>query len=290
MFIEIRNLDYVYMKDTPFEKRALDDVNFNIEKGEFTAIIGHTGSGKSTLIQLFNGLLEPTRGEVIIDGTNIYGKEINLADIRKRVGLVFQYPEYQLFEDTVEKDISFGPRNLGIEEKDIEIRVKKAMGMVGLSYDVFKDKSPFNLSGGEKRRVAIAGILAMEPEILILDEPTAGLDPAGREGILGTVSKLHKEYHMNIVLVSHSMEDVAKLAEKIVVMKDGKCIKTGTPEEVFKEVDMLEDIGLSAPAMSYLIHELNKNGFNIDSNIYTIEPLKDALLQVLNNKEAEDNA
>lgn len=289
MFIEIKNLEYTYMKGTPFEKRALDNVNFAIEEGEFTAIIGHTGSGKSTLIQLFNGLLEPTSGQVIIDGKNIYDKEINLADIRKDVGLVFQYPEYQLFEDTVAKDIAFGPKNLGLEQKEIDERVIEAMKMVGLDYEKFRDKSPFNLSGGEKRRVAIAGILAMKPKILILDEPTAGLDPVGRDGILKTISMLHKEYNMNVILVSHSMEDVARLAQKIVVLSNGKCIKSGTPQAVFKEVQFLESIGLSAPSISYLIHELNKNGFNIDTNIYTIDALKISLLKELSVKGGYKN-
>lgn len=284
MFIEIKNLEYIYMKGTPFEKKALDNVNFTIEEGEFTAIIGHTGSGKSTLIQLFNGLLQPTSGQVIIDGKNIYDKEINLADIRKDVGLVFQYPEYQLFEDTVEKDIAFGPKNLGLEQKEIDQRVFESMKMVGIDYHKFKDKSPFNLSGGEKRRVAIAGILAMKPKILILDEPTAGLDPVGRDGILKTISMLHKEYGLNIILVSHSMEDVSRLAEKVIVINNGNCIKTGTPEEIFKEIELLESIGLSAPAISYLIHDLNKNGFNIDSNIYTINALKTDLLKELKVK------
>ena len=281
MFIKIKNLEYIYMKGTPFEKKALENVSLGIEKGEFTSIIGHTGSGKSTLIQLFNGLLKPTSGNVIIDGKDIYSKEINLADVRKEVGLVFQYPEYQLFEDTVQKDIEFGPTNLGIGKSEIENRVKQSMKMVGLSYEEFKDKCPFNLSGGQKRRVAIAGILAMQPRVLILDEPTAGLDPKGREDILGTIKKLHTDYNMNIILVSHSMEDVSKLADKVIVMSKGQCVLQGQPKEIFKQVETLESIGLSAPRISYLIYELNKKGFNIDTNIYTIKELKEELLKVI---------
>src|SRR3712207_6037908 len=210
MFIKIDKLSYIYMQGTPFEKRALDNVNIEIEKGEFTAIIGHTGSGKSTLIQFFNGLLKPSEGTVFLEHKDIYSENVNLSEIRKEIGLVFQYPEYQLFEETVEKDIAFGPQNLGLDEKEISNRVKMAMKMVGLSYEMFKEKCPFNLSGGQKRRVAIAGILAMKPKVLILDEPTAGLDPKGREDILRTIKELHDKYNMNIILVSHSMEDVAK--------------------------------------------------------------------------------
>lgn len=281
MFIKIKNLEYIYMKGTPFEKKALENVNIDIEQGEFTSIIGHTGSGKSTLIQLFNGLLTPTGGSVIIDGKNIYSKEINLADVRKEVGLVFQYPEYQLFEDTVYKDIAFGPNNLGINEKDVEKVVRQSMKMVGLPYEDFKDKCPFNLSGGQKRRVAIAGILAMQPKVLILDEPTAGLDPKGREDILGTIKKLHTDYSMNVILVSHSMEDVSKLADRVIVMSKGHCVLQGEPKDIFKQVEMLESIGLSAPRISYLIYELNKKGFDIDTDIYTIGELKEQLLRII---------
>ena len=218
MPIKIENLTHIYMPKSPFEKKALDNVNLVIEDGEFLALIGHTGSGKSTLIQHLNGLLEPTSGEIIVDGINISNKDVKLSDIRKKIGLVFQYPEYQLFEETIEKDIAFGPTNLGLSDEEIDRRVKNSMEMVGLDYDTNRNMSPFELSGGQKRRVAIAGVIAMEPKVLILDEPTAGLDPKGRDDILEQIKILHEKYKMTIVLVSHSMEDVGKLAEKIVVM------------------------------------------------------------------------
>jgi energy-coupling factor transport system ATP-binding protein len=278
MSIKIKDLSYVYMPDTPFEKKALDGVNLNIEDGEFVAIIGHTGSGKSTLIQQINGLLKPTSGEIYIDEVDILSKNIKLSDIRKKVGLVFQYPEYQLFEETIEKDISFGPKNLGLNESEIHERVRKAMNTVGLSYEKYKDLSPFEISGGQKRRVAIAGVVAMEPRILILDEPTAGLDPKGRDDILNKIKKLHKEYNMTILLVSHSMEDVAKLADKIIVMAEGKCILQGKPNEIFNKIDILEKVGLAVPQVTYLIRELNKKGFNLSDEIYTIKQAKEAIL------------
>ncbi len=229
MSIKIEHLTHIYMKGSPFEKKALNDISITIEEGQFVALIGHTGSGKSTLIQHVNGLLKPDSGKIIVDGVDITDKNTNLSFIRKKVGLVFQYPEYQLFEETIEKDIAFGPRNLGLSDDDINKRVKRAMNMVGLEYDKYKDKSPFEISGGQKRRVAIAGVVAMEPKVLILDEPTAGLDPKGRDEILGKIKDLHKEYNMTIILVSHSMEDVAKLADRILVMDSGKCILDGTP-------------------------------------------------------------
>lgn len=269
------------MKGSPFEKKALDCVNIEINEGEFVALIGHTGSGKSTLIQHINGLLKPDSGKIIIDGTDITDKNADLNFIRKKVGLVFQYPEYQLFEETIEKDIAFGPKNLGLSDDDIEKRVKRAMNMVGLEYDKYKNKSPFEVSGGQKRRVAIAGVVAMEPKVLILDEPTAGLDPKGRDEILGKIKDLHKEYNMTIILVSHSMEDVAKLADRILVMDDGKCILDGTPKEVFSEADTLESVGLAVPQVTYLAKELKKNGFNISDNIFTVEQAKNEILKIL---------
>ena len=211
------------MPKSPFEKVALNNVNLEINDGEFVALIGHTGSGKSTLIQHMNGLLRPTSGKIIIDSTDITEKNVKLSDIRKKVGLVFQYPEYQLFEETIEKDIEFGPRNLGLDNEEITRRVKRAMNMVGLDYETYKDKSPFDLSGGQKRRVAIAGVIAMEPKTLILDEPTAGLDPKGRDDILNQIKILHDEYKMTIIIVSHSMEDVANIAERVIVMNKGSC-------------------------------------------------------------------
>lgn len=281
MSIKIENLTYVYMPKTPFEKKALDNVNLEIEDGEFLAVIGHTGSGKSTLIQHLNGLLKPASGKIYVDGTDITDKDTKLVDIRKKVGLVFQYPEYQLFEETIAKDIAYGPSNLGLNEDEILRRVKKSMEMVGLNYEEYKDISPFELSGGQKRRVAIAGVIAMEPKVLILDEPTAGLDPAGRDDILEQIKLLHEKYNMTIILVSHSMEDVGKLAEKIIVMNDGHVELQGKPRDVFKEIDTLEKIGLAVPQVTYLMRELKKKGFNVSEDIFTVEKAKSELLNIL---------
>lgn len=281
MSIEIKNLTHTYMAGTPFEMKALDNVSIKIEEGEFIALIGHTGSGKSTLIQHINGLLKPTSGQIIIDGTDITEKKVKLTGIRKKVGLVFQYSEYQLFEETIEKDIAFGPRNLGLSEEEVDKRVKRAMNMVGLDYQRYKDVSPFDISGGQKRRVAIAGVVAMEPRILILDEPTAGLDPRGRDEILGKIKELKKEYNMTIILVSHSMEDVAKLADRIIVMHKGKAILDGEPKDIFKQVELLEKVGLAVPQVTYLVRELREKGFNISDEIYTIEEAKTELLKIL---------
>lgn len=286
MSIKINNLTHIYMPNSPFEKKALDDININIEDGEFVAIIGHTGSGKSTLIQHLNGLLEATSGSIIIDDTEITAKGVNMIDIRKKVGIVFQYPEYQLFEETIEKDIAFGPQNLGLDDSQIEDRVKSSMEMVGLDYEVYRDKSPFELSGGQKRRVAIAGVIAMEPKVLILDEPTAGLDPKGRDDILAQIKRLHDNYNMTIIIVSHSMEDVARIAQKVVVMNKGKVALKGRPEEVFKEVDLLEKIGLAVPQVTYLMRELKKRGFDISDEAYTVEKAKEELLKIL--KKADE--
>ncbi|APH15331.1 ABC transporter family protein [Clostridium sporogenes] len=284
MSIKIENLTHVYMEGTPFEKKAIDNINITIEDGEFVALIGHTGSGKSTLIQHINGLLKPKSGNIIIDNVNIADRGVKLSSIRKKVGLVFQYPEYQLFEETIEKDIAFGPINLGLNQEEILNRVKRAMNIVGLDYEVYKDKSPFELSGGQKRRVAIAGVVAMEPKILILDEPTAGLDPKARDDIYSKIQALRKEYNMTIILVSHSMEDVAKFADKILVMHKGKCVLQGKPCEVFKEIDALESIGLAAPEVTYLVQKLRKKGFNLPDNIYTIEKAKKELLKSLKSE------
>lgn len=281
MSIKIENLTYVYMPKTPFEKKALDNVNLEIEDGEFLAVIGHTGSGKSTLIQHLNGLLKPASGKIYVDGTDITDKDTKLVDIRKKVGLVFQYPEYQLFEETIAKDIAYGPSNLELNEDEILRRVKKSMEMVGLNYEEYKDISPFELSGGQKRRVAIAGVIAMEPKVLILDEPTAGLDPAGRDDILEQIKLLHEKYNMTIILVSHSMEDVGKLAEKIIVMNDGHVELQGKPRDVFKEIDTLEKIGLAVPQVTYLMRELKKKGFNVSEDIFTVEKAKSELLNIL---------
>lgn len=281
MSIKIENLTHVYMPKSPFEKKALDNVNLLIEDGEFLALIGHTGSGKSTLIQHLNGLLEPTSGRILVDDIDITNKEAKLTEIRKKIGLVFQYPEYQLFEETIEKDIAFGPNNLGLSSEEVSRRVKKSMEMVGLDYETYKDVSPFDLSGGQKRRVAIAGVIAMEPKVLILDEPTAGLDPQGRDDILEQIKLLHEKYKMTIVLVSHSMEDVGKLAQRIVVMNKGKVELLGKPSEVFKEVEILEKIGLAVPQVTYLMRVLRERGFDVSDEIFTVEKGTEAILKAL---------
>ena len=284
MSIKIENLTHIYMPKTPFEKKALDNINLTIEDGEFLALIGHTGSGKSTLIQHLNGLLEPSSGRILVDNIDITNKETKLTDIRKKIGLVFQYSEYQLFEETIEKDIAFGPNNLGLSEEEVSDRVKRAMEMVGLDYESYKDVSPFDLSGGQKRRVAIAGVIAMEPKVLILDEPTAGLDPKGRDDILEQIKTLHEKYKMTIVLVSHSMEDVGKLAERIVVMNKGKIALMGKPAEIFKEVETLESIGLAVPQVTYLMRALREKGFNVSDEVFTVEQGSKELLRVLLKK------
>ena len=284
MSIKIENLTHVYMPKTPFEKKALDNVNLTIEDGEFLALIGHTGSGKSTLIQHLNGLLEPSSGRILVDEVDITSKEVKLTDIRKKIGLVFQYPEYQLFEETIEKDVAFGPNNLGLSAEEVSNRVKKSMEMVGLDYETYKDVSPFDLSGGQKRRVAIAGVIAMEPKVLILDEPTAGLDPKGRDDILEQIKILHEKYKMTIVLVSHSMEDVGKLAERIVVMNGGKIELLGKPSEIFKEVETLERIGLAVPQVTYLMRALREKGFDVSDKVFTVEKGTQEILKALANR------
>ncbi len=294
MSIKIENLTHVYDKGTPNETVALNHINLEIEQGEFIGLIGHTGSGKSTLIQQMNGLLKPSEGNIIVNGLNItegldkpkrenkkYAKarKQRLIEVRKKVGLVFQYPEYQLFEETIEKDIAFGPTNLGLNEVEIERRVKFAMKLVGLDYDLYSQRSPFELSGGQKRRVAIAGVLAMKPEVLILDEPTAGLDPKGRDEILMQIKKLHEHEKMTVIIVSHSMEDMAKIAQRLIVMNKGNIVLDGKPQTVFKEITLLEEIGLAVPQISYLIRALNEKGFSIDDDIMTVESAINAILK-----------
>lgn len=281
MLIKIENLSFKYMTGTPYEKTALDDVSLEIMEGEFIGLIGHTGSGKSTLIQQLNGLLKPTSGNIYVNDRCITDKGANLKKIRQEIGLVFQYPEHQLFEETVYKDIAFGPLNLGLSENEVLKRAKRALNIVGMDFDYYKDVSPFDLSGGQKRRVAIAGVLAMEPKVLILDEPTAGLDPRGRDEILGKISNLHKEYNMTIILVSHSMEDVAKLASRLIVMHNGKISMSGTPREIFREVEKLEKIGLGVPQVTYLLRELKLKGFDVKEDIITVEEGKRELLRLL---------
>jgi len=285
MSIVIKNLTYVYNEDMPFASKALDNINLEIKDKDFVGIIGHTGSGKSTLIQHLNGLLKPSSGEIYINDFNITNADINLTDIRKRVGVVFQYPEYQLFEETVEKDIAFGPLNLGLDENEINSRVKSSMEAVGLSYKEYKDKSPFELSGGQKRRVAIAGVIAMNPEVLILDEPTAGLDPGGRDEIFELIKTLHRENDMTIILSSHSMDDMAKLAKTIIVMNHGKVEFVGTPREIFNTKAMrLKEIGLDTPQTIELAIKLRENGFDIRNDILTIEEAKEEIIRVMKGR------
>ena len=282
MSIKIESLTHIYMPGSPFEKVALKDINLTINDNDFVALIGHTGSGKSTLIQHLNGLLSPTKGKIYIDDIDITEKNVKLVDIRKKVGLVFQYSEYQLFEETIEKDIEFGPKNLGLSDEEIHQRVVKAMEMVGLDYEEYKDKSPFDLSGGQKRRVAIAGVIAMNPKTLILDEPTAGLDPKGRDDILTQIKKLHDNYGMTIILVSHSMEDVANITDKVIVMNNGSVELQGPIDTVFKEVEKLESIGLAVPQVTYLMLKLKSLGFDVSDGIYTIKQAKEEIIKLLN--------
>ncbi|MBU5293755.1 energy-coupling factor transporter ATPase [Anaerosalibacter bizertensis] len=285
MIIKIENLSYVYNPESPFETKALDNINLEIEKGDFVGLIGHTGSGKSTLVQHLNGLIRPTKGKIIIDGLDITAKETKLRTVRQEVGLVFQYPEYQLFEETVYKDIAFGPRNLGLDEGEIDSRVKKAMELVGLDFENMRDRSPFELSGGQKRRVAIAGVVAMEPKVLILDEPTAGLDPKGRDEILGEIQNLYKKEGITIILVSHSMEDIAKLVNKIVVMSGGQIAMEGTPREVFKNGKELEKLGLGIPQVTDFMRKFKSKGNPVSDDILTIGEAKVELLKYLRRKD-----
>lgn len=284
MSIIIENLDHIYDRGTPYETKAIDNVSLKIETGEFIGVIGHTGSGKSTLIQHLNGLIKPSGGKIIINGLDITTEKIKMADVRKKVGLVFQYPEYQLFEETIAKDIAFGPENLGLDASEVESRVIEAMTLVGLDYEAMKDKSPFELSGGQKRRVAIAGVLAMKPEVLILDEPTAGLDPKGRDEILMQIKALHAKNKNTVILVSHSMEDVGKLADRLFVMNKGQLALSGTPSEVFREADFLESIGLGVPQVVKLFDALKAKGVILEKEVVTVEDAKAELMRLLGRR------
>ena len=281
--IKFENVSYVYGEGTPFRKTAVDNVNLEIEQGEFVGVIGHTGSGKSTLIQHLNGLLKPTSGKVYIDGEELWQDKSKLRQLRFKVGLVFQYPEYQLFEETVYKDIAFGPKNMGLTESEIDRRLIDTMRLVGLN-DSILDKSPFELSGGQKRRVAIAGVMAMEPKVLILDEPASGLDPKGREQILGLIKEYHREKKNTVLLVSHSMEDVAKHAEKILVMNKAKVFCYDTPVNVFHRADELEKMGLAVPQITRVFNRLKAMGYDIKEDVYTVDFGKNLLLEKLMKK------
>lgn len=306
MSIKIENLSHIYDAGTPNETRALDTINLDIKSGEFIGLIGHTGSGKSTLIQQMNGLLKPSEGDIIVSGLNITEgitevpkskrekkqllekRRERLLEVRKRVGLVFQYPEYQLFEETIEKDIAFGPTNLKLDETEILNRVKMSMALVGLDYETYRNRSPFELSGGQKRRVAIAGVLAMKPDVLILDEPTAGLDPKGRDEILNQIKTLHEKENITVIIVSHSMEDMARIANRLIVMNQGKVVLDGTPKTVFQEIELLEHIGLAVPQIAYLVRALNESGFSISKEVITVEEAVEAIEQLKLKKGGRD--
>ena len=277
------HINYIYGEDTPLSMKALNDICLVIPDGQFVGIIGHTGSGKSTLIQHFNGLIKAQSGHIYFNGEDIYDSDYNLKKLRSKVGLVFQYPEHQLFEVDVFSDVCFGPGNLGLDKKEVELRAYDALKRVGLPDDVFY-QSPFDLSGGQKRRAAIAGVLAMRPDVLILDEPTAGLDPRGRDDILKQIKQLQQESGMTIILVSHSMEDVAEYVERIIVMNQGGIMYDGTPREVFTHYKELEAIGLSAPQMTYIMHALQEKGLSVDVNITTIGEATEEILRALGRK------
>ena len=275
--LQIEHLTHTYSAGTPFQRSAVEDMNLSVMDGEFLGIIGHTGSGKSTLIQHLNGLLKPTSGRILLQGKDIWAEPKKIRDVRFQVGLVFQYPEYQLFEETVYKDIAFGPKNMGLDEEDIDRRVRSAAAFVGLT-EAMLDKSPFELSGGQKRRVAIAGVIAMEPKVLVLDEPTAGLDPQGRDAILAQIQAYHRAKGAAVVLVSHSMEEIARNVDRIVVLSDGKVYMEGTPKQVFARAHELEQVGLDVPQVTKVAAALKARGLDIDTAVYTVEALEQKLL------------
>ena len=278
MSIEVRHLTHCYSEGSALSTIALDDICMTVEDGEFLGIIGHTGSGKSTLVQHLNGLLKPTSGQVLVDGEDLNGEQVNRRALRQRIGLVFQYPEYQLFEETVAKDIAFGPKNQGLSKEEIDKRVRYAMECVHLDYDRYSERSPFELSGGQMRRVAIAGVLAMKPSVLILDEPTAGLDPRGRDRILTMLEELHARENVTIIMVSHSMDDMARLATRLVVMAEGKILASGTPREIFAREEMMISAGLGVPEAARLCRELRAKGFDLPEDLYRPDELKEHLL------------
>lgn len=277
--LQIEHLTHTYSAGTPFQRSAVEDMSLSVMDGEFLGIIGHTGSGKSTLIQHLNGLLKPTSGRILLQGKDIWADPKKIRDVRFQVGLVFQYPEYQLFEETVYKDIAFGPKNMGLDEADIDRRVRSAAAFVGLT-EAMLDKSTFELSGGQKRRVAIAGVIAMEPKVLVLDEPTAGLDPRGRDDILARIQDYHRAKNASVVLVSHSMEEIARNVDRIVVLSDSHVFMEGTPRQVFTRADELERVGLDIPQVTKVALTLRRRGLPVDTAVYTVEALRDALLRL----------
>lgn len=284
MSIEVKNINYIYAEGLPFETVALHDVSFNIEDGKFVGIIGHTGSGKSTLLQQLNGLLKPNSGSITVDGTEITAQGKRMSEIRKKVGLVFQYPEYQLFEETVEKDVAFGPKNLGMVGEELAETVKEAIELVGLDFEKIRDRSPFDLSGGQKRRVAIAGVIAMKPKVLILDEPTAGLDPKAHRDLLGTIKKLHKNEKLTIIFVSHNMDDIMEMADVVMVLDGGKLVMNDSPEEVFSRWEELEKIGLNVPQVTELMKKLEKKDSAIEGNVFNIEEATNIIKKYMDGK------
>lgn len=281
MSIEIKNLTHIYSEGLPFESVALDEVSFSVKDGDFFGIIGHTGSGKSTLLQHLNGLLKPKSGTIVISGTDITADGAVMRDVRRKVGLVFQYPEYQLFEETVAADVAFGPKNLGLAEEEVDERVREALELVGLDYEELKDVSPFDLSGGQKRRVAIAGVIAMKPEVLILDEPTAGLNPKAHRDVLEMVTEIHRHENNIIVLVSHNMNDIAALCDRVAVMDHGQLLMEGTPEEVFSREEELKSVGLAIPDSMEIVSQLRKRGVEINHPCLTIEDAAEAIAEIL---------
>lgn len=285
MSIEVKNISHIYSEGLPHESVALFDISFDIADGEFVGIIGHTGSGKSTLLQHLNGLLKPKSGQIVVGGVDITSGKVSMIDVRRRTGLVFQYPEYQLFEETVAKDVAFGPTNLGLSHEEIEKRVEEALLLVGLDYLEFKDKSPFDLSGGEKRKVAIAGVIAMKPEVLILDEPTAGLDPKAHRDILNMIENIHDHEKNITILVTHKMDDVARLADKVMVMESGRLAMVGTPEEIFSQKDKLQTMGLSIPEATQLIGDLRDCGLDLADNVLTLEQAEETLVQYFKDRK-----
>lgn len=281
MSVQVKNIFHTYNKGNPDAKIALKDVSFSINEGEILGVIGHTGSGKSTMLQHLNGLLKPDSGQIMIGDIDITDEKVKMTEIRKRVGIVFQYPEYQLFEETVAKDVAFGPKNLGMSDEEIDITVRKSLEMVGLSYDEIADRSPFELSGGQKRRVAIAGVIAMKPEVLILDEPTSGLDPHAHQEVLNMIRKIHKESTGIIIFVSHNMRDVANMSDKVLVMDRGSVVAFDTPDEIFKKRDMLRNIGLSTTPSAVLFDKLDERGIHIETDAVRIDDVEEALFGYL---------
>ena len=290
MSIEVKNISYVYMPKSPYERLALDDVSITIPEGKITAIAGHTGSGKSTLIQHLNGLISPTSGSVLVDGVDIAAKGQAARAARRSVGMVFQYPEHQLFEETVEQDIAFGPKNYGLTPEEVKERVRFAMDFVQLDYEEYSQRSPFQLSGGQMRRAAIAGVVALKPKYLVLDEPTAGLDPKGREELMQRILKLHRQEKNTIVLVSHSMDDIAKFADNVVIMNRGRVLMEGTPREVFVRQDFIRQAGLDVPQITNIVKALKAGGMDIPSDIYTMDEAVDAIVRAMRGKNRAGGA